>query len=1112
MDCLNSLSSLDLGEMLDAVKEPCPGTLEWVLQHPRFQDWPVSTDTPVFNIVGKPGSGKSVLSAFLFRSGIGRLSSATPFYFAFPESGDGRSATAAWASLIHQLLLEDPSLFPTVFAQLGQPRRNAPGLKVKLWTASRLKQSFERLIAEFRRPSVYIIDALDQCDDDSMDAFVASFAARGAAPSHSVTCKLLVLSRQGRASSSLAARFPELASLDLDEETEHDKAIAMAVEQKVAELCKKWRLRSPQLCSDIINELCLKTDGMYLLPTMTIQSLNKVNPTPLKIKEVLGKLPDDLLSAYWQVLDGIQEADRQLAALVLLWVVFATRPMSLQELSSAVALDDSVASGHDLEMNTSIDLLGSPGVSELVGPILKVAERGGQSLVLLSHNSTREFLLGVGDGAVRESRGRGAPAWLLQAFGGSSTFPYSGEQLRSWSNRNLANRCFRYYSLCCLSLKLARPSQSLDDPSRVVSTSIPSYSAHLELESTFLPPETVTPEEELESWDPPTSLFPAMETPEEELESWESYPSPPRGTVTRNEDTKIYDAIHALAQAITPSPSIQSLRSVPRWLRKPIARCHLAEEWHETEQHNFTLHRELLRTASDNPIKDATWRQRFDGAIKQFPALRYCIENLPEHARLVDPFNVPFHRSLAAFLDSRFGMDWIAGFWAVRDPGQEYGKQPAIHFASALGLRPEIKSLLASGGGVHKRDQYGNTALDVATRTSDVDTMRMLYKTGNADLQARQMISAMPHDPESQHASNILHTAAWYGHKDATMYLLAAGLKPLVLDNDGLTALDIAVNARNGPLVKVLMHKPSMRDVASFAAQRGRLETLQWLVEEEQIDLLQFGTVALEGAIQHDQHSCAQYLSATIPSGDGHAYRSAAKHGKIAVLEDMITRRVVDINVVDHEGRGALHYACLQGQVAAVPFLIRAGIDTALADKTGYTALELLVTGTATMACSHQEQADMVAAFEDPHVQRRRPTKGGNLLHLALELHRGNDRLIKVLLDWGLDPLERDLSGRTILHAAATQCNPLLPKVLSICDLATAQDHLGQTPPHTALGSERYWIPTDIVAALVERMPDLGSKTTTAVQWFTTSCTTTLGRSTWYLNEGKPSISRTTRG
>lgn len=169
--------------------------------------------------------------------------------------------------------------------QLGHPRRNAPGLLVKHWTESHLKQTFMLLLVQLRRPSIYIIDALDQCDGGA-ESFISSFAVLSTA---TMSAKLLVLSRQGQASSELAFLFRRLVSLHLNDETGHEMAIATAIERKVGESCRKWC--SPNLSGVIAKKLCQDAKGMYLLPMMIVDQLKKANPTPRNIDKVPNKLP-----------------------------------------------------------------------------------------------------------------------------------------------------------------------------------------------------------------------------------------------------------------------------------------------------------------------------------------------------------------------------------------------------------------------------------------------------------------------------------------------------------------------------------------------------------------------------------------------------------------------------------------------------------------------------------------------------------------------------------------------------------------------------------------------------------------------------------------------------
>ncbi|KAH7204891.1 ankyrin repeat-containing domain protein [Fusarium redolens] len=1080
VNILKSLPGPNVYEILETVEEPCQGTTDWVLSNPQFTEWLTSTESHVLHVVGKPGSGKSVLAAFLFQSGMRQVLNHHAFYFAF---GDGRCAAAAWASLAHQMLLEDSSLFSKVFTQPGQSRRFSAGLDAKVWTASRLKQIFERLLLEFRHSSVYIIDALDQCDE-TMEKFVASFTA--ATQGHAAgKVKLLVLSRQGLASSNLTAEFLNLMSFDLDDQIEHGHAIRTAIKQKVDELCR--RRGCQQLADTITEKLSLTAQGMYLLPMMTVSLLKKIHATHPNIMEELNSFPEDLMAAYRKALDNVKEDDRQLAASLLLWVVFAVRPLNIRELSSVIALDDTMETGWDIVRNTSFDLLGTAGVIDLLGPILKVSKSNGNFYISLIHHSTREFFLSSNH-AEDSSRGSGPPRWIVEAFQGSKRPLETAKELPSRANRTLANRCFQYYYLTTQS-NTKMGGERIRGMMQYISLG---RRAELNLNIETHSPldlDRRSPEDQLVKLED-ERIYNTI------LKSQTSTQTASTTTCTETLESDAGPLLQrkGLFMCEEEAPMICSAESLYHHLELSLGGPRFPTRempWHQMSAaipYKFKLPSELVRGQD----KDSEVGMSLgDDVFEEFPALKYCIENLPEHVRLVESSNIPFHRSFAAFLHSKLGGDWIYSFWATRDPEQEYGRQHALHFASTLGLEPEVKSLLASGISVNQRDQYGNTALDVATSTGVVDIIRLLYDIGQADIHARQMVSSAQ-NPALPLQNNVLHTAVWYGHKDATAYLLSVGAKVLVPDLRGCTPLDIAVDARNSQLVKLLMDEPSTLEVIHFAAKRGRLETLKWLIEEENVDpcIKTFqGNTSLHIAAQHNQAACVQYLAPitlSVPehvyNQDGlHAFHIAARSEARDVLEVFISRRFCDINIVDTNSRTALHHACLAGKAAAVAFLILKGVDTARVDTNGYTALELFL-AEKRIRYSNQQRREIMIAFNDPRMRDNQPRKGGNLLHVALEasppeqdgdLPEG-DAVIEILLDWGLNPYETDSTGSTALHLAAVWGGNRLLRLLEVCDCVNIQNHLGQTPLHVLLttrSSSR--VSTDSAKALLDRGTNL---------------------------------------
>jgi hypothetical protein len=149
-------------------------------------------------------------------------------------------------------------------------------------------------LLEYRYRSVYIIDALDQCDS-TVENFFNSFSILPT-PSGRAKVKLLFLCRQGSASLQLSTNLPNLATLDLDEQSAHEQAIERAVRQQVNNLCGQRGF--PELAETIAKSVSEKANGMYLLAFMVMESLSKVHAIPRNIMRELLRFPEDLMVTY----------------------------------------------------------------------------------------------------------------------------------------------------------------------------------------------------------------------------------------------------------------------------------------------------------------------------------------------------------------------------------------------------------------------------------------------------------------------------------------------------------------------------------------------------------------------------------------------------------------------------------------------------------------------------------------------------------------------------------------------------------------------------------------------------------------------------------------------
>jgi ankyrin repeat protein len=94
------------------------------------------------------------------------------------------------------------------------------------------------------------------------------------------------------------------------------------------------------------------------------------------------------------------------------------------------------------------------------------------------------------------------------------------------------------------------------------------------------------------------------------------------------------------------------------------------------------------------------------------------------------------------------------------------GQTPLFHPA-ALGLADLVGLLLAFGGAVHHRDQWGLTALHYAGRHGHAAVAALLLRAG-----------ADPNAADPAYGFTPLHEAAAGGHLAAARLLLAAGANP----------------------------------------------------------------------------------------------------------------------------------------------------------------------------------------------------------------------------------------------------------------------------------------------------------------------------------------------
>jgi Amt family ammonium transporter len=207
-------------------------------------------------------------------------------------------------------------------------------------------------------------------------------------------------------------------------------------------------------------------------------------------------------------------------------------------------------------------------------------------------------------------------------------------------------------------------------------------------------------------------------------------------------------------------------------------------------------------------------------------------------------------------------------------------------------------------------------------------------------------------------------------------------------------------------------------------------------VEEVGLDITQIGEQAYDErlALLDDVgiDGATKRLLVAAAQGNVHSVRAIINGG-------------VPVDVVDYDGRSALHLAASEGRVRMCSFLLNASDDPvqlmAIEDRFGRTPLEDAVVG---------KQHEVVVMLRGMGATMRSTEELGYvLLHSA---STGEVREVRRLLESGVDATWADYDARSALHLGAVEGHvEVVRALLNAGALVTAIDRWGHTPLDDAL-------------------------------------------------------------
>ena len=204
---LESLDPPDYADDLARIQEPNRETCLWIEETENFIKWQNEPRPCVFHLSGKPGTGKSVLTKRIYgqiksKQAIeGSKTCESLYYFCNNRKrGNGETATNILRALIHQLVSKErlPHLIDAVFesCQVLQTQGKSLQKEAENWSFQRLSAIYNTAVESSGLEELcIIIDALDECKEDSVGELLTSMATALLNKATGTRVKLFVASR-----------------------------------------------------------------------------------------------------------------------------------------------------------------------------------------------------------------------------------------------------------------------------------------------------------------------------------------------------------------------------------------------------------------------------------------------------------------------------------------------------------------------------------------------------------------------------------------------------------------------------------------------------------------------------------------------------------------------------------------------------------------------------------------------------------------------------------------------------------------------------------------------------------------------------------------------------
>ncbi len=299
------------------------GTCSWIMDSLDFKDLLTDDGKQSFGVTwigGLPGSGKTFLSAYI----IGKLDLIGPtgYFFCDTKSSAKKDVFNILRTWAWQLCEKSG----TVIGEVVRMLRPAVEITWKL-----IHKVFTMLFQR-ERPCYLLVDGLDECeieDRANILEFIGELAERA---------NVIIISRKEADIEHSLRDLERRVSVKIIYISAKDNKAD--IERYVQDEALRLEISDPVLLTRVISEVGNRAQGMFLYARLMLNELHQTD-TDEERYEALRHLPEGIDAVYSRSMARIEatkQPRRDRILRLLQWVVYASRPLTVTELETALAI------------------------------------------------------------------------------------------------------------------------------------------------------------------------------------------------------------------------------------------------------------------------------------------------------------------------------------------------------------------------------------------------------------------------------------------------------------------------------------------------------------------------------------------------------------------------------------------------------------------------------------------------------------------------------------------------------------------------------------------------------------------------------------------------------